>query len=104
LQKNFQSKDFLLTLFRILNLYESLRDKLIFGAILTFYIKSYLKLFTNSFAGYMDKEGSPNPDDSRLIPYVILLILAVSPPILFMGLLNAPLDSEIYQRRYGSLT
>jgi hypothetical protein len=31
-----------------------LRDKLIFGAILTFYIKSYLKLFTNSFSGYMD--------------------------------------------------
>jgi len=38
-----------------MGLYELLRDKLIFGAILTFYIKSYLKLFTNSFAGYMDE-------------------------------------------------
>ncbi len=38
-----------------MNLYVSLRDKLLFGAILTFYLKSYLKLFTNSFSGYMDK-------------------------------------------------
>lgn len=44
----------------IMGLYELLRDKLIFGAILTFYIKSYLKLFTNSFAGYMDES---KPED-----------------------------------------
>lgn len=37
-----------------MNLYVSLRDKLIFGAILTFYLKSYLKLFTNSFSGFID--------------------------------------------------
>lgn len=79
----------------------SLRDKLIFGAILTFYLKSYLKLFTNSFEGYFDETKSL---DSRLLPYVILLILAVSPAILFVGLLVSPLNSEVYERRFGSLT
>jgi len=78
-----------------------LRDKLLFGAILTFYLKSYLKLFTNSFTGYFDDTKSL---DSRLLPYVILLILAVSPAILFVGLLVDPLDSDVYQRRFSSLT
>jgi len=40
---------------KAMSLYESLRDKIIFGAILTFYLKSYLKLFTNSFASFMDQ-------------------------------------------------
>jgi hypothetical protein len=73
---------------KIYNLYVSLRDKIIFGAVLTFYLKSYLKLFTNSFVGYLDETKS---SDSRLLPYIILLILAVSPGLLFVGLLVAPL-------------
>ena len=40
---------------KVMSLYESLRDKIIFGAILTFYFKSYLKMFTNSFASFMDQ-------------------------------------------------
>jgi hypothetical protein len=85
---------------KVMSLYESLRDKIIFGAILTFYLKSYLKLFTNSFTSFMDES---QPETSRLIPYVILLVLAVSPPILFVGLWVAPTSSPKFQQLFGSL-
>jgi hypothetical protein len=45
----------------------------------------------------------PEYDSSRLIPYAILLTLAVSPPVLLVGLLAAPLSSPVFQKRFGTL-
>ena len=46
---------FLLIIYSINKLYLSLRDKLIWGVFLTFYIKSFLKLHVNAAVGMSEE-------------------------------------------------
>jgi len=56
LSKMFPMYAFLLTVYSINKVYISLRDKLIWGVFLTFFIKSFLKLFVNASMGVREED------------------------------------------------
>jgi hypothetical protein len=76
---------------------------LIWGAFITFFIKSYLKLFVTSALGVQEEEKSQG---ERLIPFCILLILSIAPLFMLTGLANMRNDYEKADviRKYGALT
>lgn len=43
---------------RVMKIYESMREKLMYGAFLTFYVKSYLKLYAEAFMGVNEEDKS----------------------------------------------
>jgi hypothetical protein len=55
LSKRYPMYAFLLIIYSINKLYLSLRDKLIWGVFLTFYIKSFLKLHVNAAVGMSEE-------------------------------------------------
>jgi putative effector of murein hydrolase LrgA (UPF0299 family) len=80
-----------------------LRDKLIWGVFLTFFIKSYLKLYVNAAVGVTDEEKTQT---QRLLPFVILILMSVAPFFMLTGLVNLSnsFDDKESKRKYGALT
>ena len=89
--------------FRLRKLYELLRDKLIWGAFITLFLKSYLKLFVTSALGVQEEEKSQG---ERLVPFCMLLILSIAPLFMLTGLANLRNHYEKPDviRKYGALT
>ena len=80
-----------------------LRDKLMWGVFLTFYMKSYLKLYVNSALGVVE-EGKTQTE--RLVPFIILFLLSFSPIFVLAGLMNMrnDFDKPETKIKYGALT
>ena len=80
-----------------------MRDKLIWGVFLTFFIKSYLKLYVNAAVGVTDEEKTQT---QRLLPFVILILMSVAPFFMLTGLVNLSnsFDEIESKRKYGALT
>lgn len=80
-----------------------MRDKLIWGVFLTFFIKSFLKLYVASVQGVEDTEKTQL---ERMGPFVILLVMSAGAMFMLTGIVNMreKLDNEIVIRRYGALT
>ena len=80
-----------------------MRDKLIWGVFLTFFIKSYLKLYVNAAVGVTEEEKSQT---QRLLPFVILILMSIAPLFMLTGLVNLSnsFDDKESKRKYGALT
>jgi len=94
---------FFLIFYSINKVYLSLRDKLIWGVFLTFFIKSYLKLYVNAAVGVTEEEKTQT---QRLLPFVILLLMSIAPFFMLTGLVNLSnsFDDKESKRKYGALT
>ena len=94
---------FLLIVYSINKIYLSLRDKLIWGVFLTFFIKSFLKLYVNAAIGVSEDEKTQT---QRLVPFVILLVMSIAPLFMLTGLVNlsSSFDDKESKRKYGALT
>ena len=94
---------FLLIVYSIDKIYLSLRDKLIWGVFLTFFIKSFLKLYVNAAIGVSEDEKTQT---QRLVPFVILLVMSIAPLFMLTGLVNlsSSFDDIESKRKYGALT
>ncbi len=79
------------------------RDKLIWGIFLTFYIKSFLKMYVNAAVGVSEEEKT---QAQRLVPFLILLVMSSSPIFMIAGLSNLRnhFENPDIQRKYGALT
>ena len=82
-----------------------MRDKLIWGVFLTFFIKSFLKLYVNAAVGVSEEEKTQS---QRLVPFVILLLMSIAPLFMLTGLVNLSncnsFDDKECKRKYGALT
>jgi putative effector of murein hydrolase LrgA (UPF0299 family) len=80
-----------------------LRDKLLWGVFLTFFIKSYLKLYVNAAVGVTEEEKTQT---QRLLPFVILILMSIAPFFMLTGLVNLSnsFDDKESKRKYGALT
>jgi len=94
---------FFLIFYSINKVYLSLRDKLMWGVFLTFFIKSYLKLYVNAAVGVTEEEKTQT---QRLLPFVILLLMSIAPFFMLTGLVNLSnsFDDKESKRKYGTLT
>jgi len=94
---------FLLIVYSINKIYLSLRDILIWGVFLTFFIKSFLKLYVNAAIGVSEDEKTQT---QRLVPFVILLVMSIAPLFMLTGLVNlsSSFDDKESKRKYGALT
>lgn len=61
------------------------RDKLIWGVFLTFFIKSYLKMYVNAAVGVTEDDKT---QAQRLVPFLLLLLMSASPIFMIAGLSN----------------
>jgi hypothetical protein len=73
------------------------------GVFLTFFIKSYLKLYVTSALGVKDDTKTQT---ERLIPFIILLIMSAAPFFMLTGLINMKenFENADTKRKYGALT
>jgi hypothetical protein len=94
---------FFLIIYSINKLYLSLRDKLIWGVFLTFYIKSFLKLHVNAAVGMSEENTTQS---QILLPFVIFVLMSISPLFMLAGLVNLSnsFEDKESKRKYGALT
>ena len=94
---------FILIVYSIDKVYLSLRDKLIWSVFLTYFIKSYLKMYVNAAVGVSEVEKT---QQQRLVPFVILLLMSIAPLFMLTGLVNLSnsFDDKDSKRKYGALT
>lgn len=80
-----------------------MRDKLIWGVFLTFFIKSFLKLYVNAAMGVIEEDKT---QPQRLVPFIILLLMTIAPLFMLTGLVNLrnSFDEKESKRKYGALT
>jgi len=80
-----------------------LRDKLVWGVFLTFFIKSFLKLYVNAAMGVIEEDKT---QPQRLVPFCILLLMTAAPFFMLTGLVNLrnSFDDLDSKRKYGALT
>ena len=73
------------------------------GVFLTFFIKSYLKLYVNAAVGVTEEEKTQT---QRLLPFVILILMSIAPLFMLTGLVNLSnsFDDKESKRKYGALT
>ena len=73
------------------------------GVFLTFFIKSYLKLYVNAAVGVTEEEKTQT---QRLLPFVILILMSIAPLFMLTGLVNlsGSFDEKESKRKYGALT
>ena len=62
-----------------------MRDKLVWGVFLTFFIKSFLKLYVNAAMGVIEEDKT---QPQRLVPFCILLLMTAAPFFMLTGLVN----------------
>jgi hypothetical protein len=103
LSKIYPMYAFILIVYSINKVYISLRDKLLWGVFLTFFIKSFLKLYVNAAIGVSEDEKSQT---QRLVPFVILLVMSIAPLFMLTGLVNLSnsFEDKESKRKYGALT
>ena len=103
LSKIYPMYAFILIVYSINKVYISLRDKLIWGVFLTFFIKSFLKLYVNAAIGVSEDEKTQT---QRLVPFVILLVMSIAPLFMLTGLVNLSnsFEDKESKRKYGALT
>ncbi len=80
-----------------------IRDRLIWGVFLTFFIKSYLKMYVNAAIGVSEDDKS---QAQRLTPFVILFCMTAAPFFMLIGLyqMRNSFDLPDVKRKYGALT
>jgi hypothetical protein len=103
LSKIYPMYSFILIFYSINKVYISLRDKLVWGVFLTFFIKSFLKLYVNAAIGVSEDEKTQT---QRLVPFVILLVMSIAPLFMLTGLVNLSnsFEDKESKRKYGALT
>jgi len=62
-----------------------LKNRLMWGVFLTFFMKSYLKFYIIAIMGTTDESKSQS---ERLVPFCLLLILTAAPIFMVTGLIN----------------
>ena len=80
-----------------------MRNKLIWGVFLTFFIRSFLKLYVNAAMGAIEEDKT---QVQRLLPFCLLLIMSSSPLFVLTALvqLRGYFDEKESKRKYGALT
>jgi hypothetical protein len=80
-----------------------IRDKLIWGVFLTFFIKSYLKMYVNAAVGVSEEDKTQG---QRLVPFVILFCMSAAPFFMLIGLyqMRNSFEQPEVIRKYGALT
>ena len=86
-----------------MNIFIELKNKLMWGVFLTFFMKSFLKFYVNTALGVSDDTKTQG---ERIIPFCLLIILTAAPFYMLTGLINM---SGNFKRvdlnlKYGALT